>query len=199
MSLKKSLKESAEVLHTLAEDAKALAAMEQALDACTKALSSGKKLLFCGNGGSAADCQHAAVELVGRFRRADRRALAAVALTTDTSILTAIGNDFGFEEVFARQLEALGEKGDVLFALSTSGDAENVLRAATVARKKGLTVVGMTGREGGRLKTACDVHVGVPSDSTPRVQECHEALLHALCMALDEEFAGGKTNGDRKD
>ncbi len=190
MSFGESVNESAQALRALARDADALRAMEEALDAAAKALSSGKKLLFCGNGGSAADCQHAAGELVGRFKL-ERKGLAAVALTTDTSILTAVGNDYGFDEVFARQVEALGEEGDVLFALSTSGNAENVLRAVQAARGKGITAVGLTGRDGGRMREACDTIVRVPADSTPRIQECHEALLHAFCGALEERLSGG--------
>ena len=189
MNLSDSLKESARVLDALARDAAALEAMEKALSAAAEALSSGGKLLFCGNGGSAAGAQHAAGELVGRFKL-ERKGLAAVALTTDTSVLTAVGNDYGFDDVFARQVEALGEEGDALFALSTSGNAENVLRAVASAREKGLRVVGLTGKGGGRMAEACDVLVRVPSDSTPRIQECHEALLHAFCGALEEELFG---------
>ena len=184
MSLSESLEESAKVVRALSGDDAALRAMEEALRAAAEALSSGKKLLFCGNGGSAADCQHAAGELVGRFRL-ERPALAAVALTTDTSILTAIGNDFGFGEVFARQVEALGEEGDVLFALSTSGDAENVLRAIQAAREKGIRVVGLTGRGGGGMASACDILVRVPADSTPRVQEAHVVIYHVICELVE--------------
>ena len=187
MSLRKSLKESAEVLRALARDAEVLQAIERALEAAVGALSSGKKLMFCGNGGSAADSQHAAGELVGRFRR-ERKGLPAIALTTDTSILTAVGNDYGFAEVFARQVEALGEEGDIFFALSTSGDAENVLRAVAMAREKGLLTVGLTGRGGGKMRQVCDILVRVPADSTPRIQECHEALLHAFCGELEERL-----------
>ena len=192
MSLGESVNESAQALRELAGDAEALGAMEEALGAAAKALRAGKKLMFCGNGGSAADAQHAAGELVGRFKL-ERKGLAAVALTTDASILTAVGNDFGFDEVFARQVEALGGEGDVLFVLSTSGNAENVLRAVAGAREKGILVVGLTGRGGGKMRDGCDILVRVPADSTPRVQECHEALLHAFCGALEEILREGQT------
>lgn len=151
------------------------------------ALRRGNKVLVFGNGGSAADAQHLAAELVSRFRR-NRKALAAVALTTDTSILTAIGNDYGFEQVFARQVEALGEKGDVAFAISTSGNSPNVLKAVSAARRLGLATVGFTGQGGGKLQECVDVCFRVPSDSTPRIQEAHIAAAHALCEVLEEDF-----------
>jgi D-sedoheptulose 7-phosphate isomerase len=149
-----------------------------------QALKGGKKLLFCGNGGSAADCQHLAAEFVGRFCK-ERKGLPAIALTTDTSILTAVGNDYGFERVFARQVEALGEAGDVLFALSTSGNSPNVLLAAAAAKERGLSVVALTGGDGGKLKTAGDVALSVPSPVTARVQEGHILIGHIICALLD--------------
>ncbi len=151
---------------------------------CREALTAGHKVLVCGNGGSAADAQHFAAELSGRFFR-DRPALAAVALTTDSSALTAIANDMGYDEVFARQVEALGNDGDVLIAISTSGNSRNVLRAAEVARSRGLTVIGLSGRAGGSLRDASDVCLRAPSDSVPRIQEVHELLLHSLAESIE--------------
>jgi phosphoheptose isomerase len=150
------------------------------------------KLLLFGNGGSAADAQHIAAELVGRFV-VERRPLAAIALTTDTSALTAIANDYGFERVFARQVEALGAEGDVLVAITTSGASTNVLAAAEVARRRGMTVIGLTGAGGRAFVASCDAGVAVPSTVTARIQECHIAIGHLLCEAVDEAFAPGAT------
>lgn len=164
----------------------ALAApMEAARARCADSLARGGKLLVCGNGGSAADAQHFAAELVGRYE-ADRRALAAIALTTDTSALTAIANDFGYDRVFARQVEALGRAGDVLIALSTSGNSPNVVLAAELARARGVGVVALTGDGGGRLAALADVLLAVPSRRVARIQEVHELCLHSLALALEE-------------
>jgi D-sedoheptulose 7-phosphate isomerase len=148
-------------------------------------LRAGGKLLFFGNGGSAADAQHLAAEFVNRFLR-DRRALAAVALTTDSSALTSIGNDLGFDQVFARQIEALARPGDLVVALSTSGTSANVLRGVEAARRLGCATVGLTGGSGGRLAKAVDEAFVVPSSETPRIQETHITLGHALCAVVDE-------------
>ncbi|MFI5339016.1 MAG: D-sedoheptulose 7-phosphate isomerase [Candidatus Methylomirabilales bacterium] len=145
----------------------------------------GGKLLFFGNGGSAADAQHLAAEFVNRFLR-DRGALAAVALTTDSSALTSIGNDLGFDQVFARQVEALARPGDVVVAISTSGNSPNVLRGVEAARRLGCATVGLTGGSGGLLATAVDEAFVVPSTETPRIQETHITLGHALCAVVDE-------------
>lgn len=149
------------------------------------ALAAGGKLLFCGNGGSAADCQHLAAELTGRFVH-DRRPLAALALTTDTSALTCIANDYDFEQVFARQLRALGRPGDVLVAISTSGHSPNVLAAADTARALGMACVGLLGRDGGALKSRCDPAIVVPSQVTARIQEAHILIGHSLCGMLED-------------
>jgi D-sedoheptulose 7-phosphate isomerase len=143
-------------------------------------LSAGGKLLVCGNGGSAADAQHVAAEFVGRFRL-ERRALPAIALTTNTSIVTAVANDHGFDQVFARQVAALGRAGDVLLAISTSGESANVLKAAETARSGGLKVIALTGEGGGRLAAVCDVLLAVPSTDTARTQEAHLVIEHILC------------------
>jgi D-sedoheptulose 7-phosphate isomerase len=163
-------------------------------------LQRGGKLLFFGNGGSAADAQHLASEFVNRFLR-DRRALAAVALTTDTSALTSIGNDLGFDQVFSRQVEALAQPGDLVVAISTSGNSSNVLRGVEAARHLGCATVGMTGGTGGLLAKAVDEAFVVPSAETPRIQETHITLGHALCALVDEILSPaargvGATRGD---
>ncbi len=155
--------------------------------ALVAALAAGRKVLVCGNGGSAADAQHVAAELVGRFAR-ERRAFPALALTVDSSVLTAVGNDYGFDRVFARQVEAHGQAGDVLVAISTSGASPNVLRAVEAARARGLVTIGLTGRDGGELGRVADVHLNVPSSSTPRIQEAHATLLHVLCELVEREL-----------
>jgi D-sedoheptulose 7-phosphate isomerase len=152
------------------------------------ALRSGHTILVCGNGGSAAESQHFAAELTGRFRR-ERRALAAIALTVDTSALTAIGNDYGFDQVFARQVEALGVEGDVLLAISTSGQSPNVVLAAKTARRMGLAVVALTGASAGALGEHADVVLAVPDDNTARVQEVQLSILHLLCEELERALA----------
>jgi len=154
---------------------------------CVESLRAGKKIMLCGNGGSSADAQHIAAELVGRFQK-ERRGLKAIALTTDTSILTAISNDYSFKEVFSRQVEALGEEGDVLIAISTSGESENILKACEMARLKGCKVIGLLGKDGGRIKDLCDVALVVPHSQTPRIQEMHILIGHLICKIVDESF-----------
>ena len=163
-----------------------------AVELMTTAFSAGNKILSCGNGGSAADAQHFSAELVCRFER-ERPGLPAVALTTDTSALTAISNDYHYDEVFAKQVKALGQAGDVLLAISTSGNSANVVRAIEAAHAKGLTVVALTGRDGGliaRLLQNNDVEIRVPSNSTARVQEVHLLTIHCLCHQIDELLFG---------
>jgi len=171
-------------MQALSEDSALHAQLEDAVARCIDALRNGRKLLFCGNGGSAADAQHWAGELVSRFYY-DRPGLAAIALTTDSSILTAIGNDYGYDYVFARQVEALGQAGDVLVAISTSGNSPNVLRAADAARARGMQVVAFTGRGGGKLLSMSDICFRMPSDETPRIQEGHEFVGHLLCALIE--------------
>jgi len=154
---------------------------------CVAALKHGGKILFAGNGGSAADAQHWAAELVSRFGY-DRPGLAGIALTTDTSALTAIGNDYGYERVFARQIEALGRKGDVLFAISTSGHSKNILRAIEAAHAAGIEVIGFTGRNGGAMAERCTVCLRMPSDETPKIQEGHELIGHLVCGLIEREM-----------
>lgn len=149
------------------------------------ALAAGHKILFCGNGGSAADSQHLAAEIVGRFQK-ERPGFPAIALTVDTSILTAVANDYGYDTVFRRQVEALGEKGDVLVGISTSGNSKNVLAAIEKAHEKGLTVIGMTAYGGGKMKDACDICLAVPAKVTARAQEMHIMIGHILCEMAEE-------------
>lgn len=160
----------------------------RAAAAIATAVNGGGKLLLFGNGGSAADAQHVAAELVGRFQR-ERRALAAVALTTDTSVLTSIGNDYAYDRVFARQVEALGAPGDVAFGISTSGASPNVVAGLEAARARGLTAIALTGRDGGAVGRAAAIHINVPSAATARVQEVHRTLLHAICELVEQAVA----------
>ncbi len=162
-------------------------AVIRAADAVAGALRAGATVLACGNGGSAADAQHFAAELVGRFER-ERQAWPALALTTDTSILTAIGNDYWYEQVFARQVAAHGRPGGVLMGISTSGGSRNVLAAMVAARSRGMTTIALTGRDGGAVGRAADVHLNVPSTSTARVQEVHITILHVVCDLVEREL-----------
>ncbi len=150
-------------------------------------LKRGCRILICGNGGSAADAQHFAAELSGRYVK-ERRALAGIALTTDTSALTAIGNDYGFDRVFSRQVEALGRPGDLLVGISTSGSSPNVLRAVEAAQTQGMKTLGLLGRDGGKLKTLCDEALVVPSPVTARIQEVHQMIYHFWCEVIDTHF-----------
>lgn len=147
-------------------------------------LAEGSKILWMGNGGSAADCQHLAAEIVGRFVK-ERKGLRSIALTTDTSILTAVGNDYGYEYVFSRQVEALCAPGDVVVGISTSGNSPNVVRGIEAARECGALTVAFTGRDGGRLAEICDHAVRIPSNTTARIQECHILVGHILCECID--------------
>ena len=180
-------------MQALSADAGLHVQIEQAVALCIDALRSGRKLLFCGNGGSAADAQHWAGELVSRFYY-DRPGLAAIALTTDSSILTAIGNDYGYDYTFARQVEALGQGGDVLVAISTSGNSPNIIRAAEAARARGVAVVGFTGEGGGKLAPLSDICFRVPSTETPRIQEGHEFIGHLLCALVEAEMHPREAN-----
>jgi len=159
----------------------------QAVVAMVDCLRSGGKVMACGNGGSAADAQHFAAELIGRFER-ERQELAAIALTTDTSILTAVGNDYSYDEVFSKQVRGLGKKGDILLGISTSGNSKNVVKAIEAAKKIGLNIIALTGNGGGKIASlldANDIHLCVPSNRTARIQETHLVLLHGLCDGVD--------------
>lgn len=185
--LKHYLDESSQCVSNMVSDPTLLSLLFEIANECLNRLQTGNKLLFVGNGGSAADCQHMAGEYVSRFL-IDRNGLPAIALTTDTSILTAIGNDYGYEMVFSRQIEALGRKGDLLFAYSTSGNSQNILKAVETAKKMGISVVGMTGLNKGKLDTMCDFIFKTPSMRTPQVQEGHLIAGHAICALVEKQF-----------
>lgn len=164
------------------------AAVSSAVDLIASSLEIGGQLMIAGNGGSAADAQHIAAELTGRFQR-ERQPLRAMALHGNTSALTAIGNDYGYEHVFARELSAHARSGDVLLAISTSGNSANILRAIEAARKKKVGVIGLTGESGGKMRAACDLCLCVPSQSTARIQEMHITIGHAICELVEERLA----------
>ena len=161
--------------------------IKKACETAVATLKAGGKILLCGNGGSAADAQHIAAELTGRYKT-ERGALAGIALTTDTSALTAIGNDYGYEFVFSRQLEALGREGDLLIAISTSGNSGNVVKALELARKIDIKTIGLSGRTGGAMNELCELNLVVPSNDTPRIQEMHIMIGHIICQAIDDAF-----------
>ncbi len=170
--------------------------ISQAVELMFTALSNGNKILACGNGGSAADCQHFAAELVGRFER-ERLPLPGLALTTDTSLLTAVGNDYSFNDIFAKQVQAFGQSGDVLLALSTSGNSPNVVAAIEAALERDMRIVALTGKGGGAIGkqlTDADVHICVPHDRTARIQEVHLLTIHCLCDGIDVALFGGDAN-----
>jgi len=186
-SIREQLRESARNLELMASDDALVGQIARVAAACVAALGKGCKVLFAGNGGSAADAQHLAAELVSRFAY-DRPGLPAFALTTDTSVLTAIGNDYGYERLFARQIDAVGGAGDVFFGISTSGRSPNVLNALDAAHAKGLVTVGMTGHAGDQMAQRSDYLLRVPSNSTPRIQEGHIAIGHAICQIIEAQM-----------
>jgi len=161
--------------------------LEKASVMAVEVLKNGNKILLCGNGGSASDAQHIAAELTGRYKT-ERRGLAGIALNTDTSALTAIGNDYGYDRIFDRQVEALVREGDLLIGISTSGNSLNVLSALLLAKDMGAKTIGLTGKGGGKMNYACDINLVVPSDDTPRIQEMHILLGHTMCQIIDDEL-----------
>jgi D-sedoheptulose 7-phosphate isomerase len=181
------LAKTASLIAKLAADREMIALLEEIAGRCIAALRADRKILFAGNGGSAADAQHLAAEFVSRFNF-DRPGLSAFALTTDTSALTAIGNDYGYEKLFARQVQAVGKAGDVFFGISTSGKSPNILRALEECRSKGITTVGFTGQSGGAMLALCDYCVRVPSTETPKIQEGHITLGHIVCGLVEREM-----------
>ena len=183
-----SLREGAELRIVVARDCST--AIFEAAGLIIMCLRAGGKLLFFGNGGSAADAQHLAAEFVGRFVR-ERAGLPAIALTTDSSILTAVGNDYGFDQIFARQVQALGRPGDIAIAISTSGNSPNVIEAVKAARKGYLKTIGLSGKDGGLLAAEADVVITIASTSTARIQECHITIGHLLCELTEEALAEG--------
>ena len=162
--------------------------LEMAANLCIDSLNNGGKILIFGNGGSAADAQHIAAELVGRYKL-ERKGLPAIALTTDTSALTAIGNDYGFHRLFDRQVEALANKSDIVIGISTSGNSANVISAIKLANKLGCKTISFSGRDGGSMKALCDVNLVVPADDTPRIQEMHIVIGHIICQLIEQKCA----------
>jgi len=183
------LAESAETKLRAEKDMALVSAVFRSAKAISEALARGNKVLLMGNGGSAADCQHIAGELVGRFKL-ERAALPAIALTVDTSILTAVGNDYGFDRCFERQVEALARQGDVVIGFSTSGNSPNVLKALERARSLGATTIGFTGGSGGAMVQVCDIALIAPAVATPRIQEVHITLGHIICELVEADIAG---------
>jgi len=186
-TLREYLDLSTEVLRAMRETLSS-AEVERAIAATTAALAAGKPLLICGNGGSAADAMHIAGELVGRFLK-ERRALKAIALSADPAVLTAWGNDYGYDGVFARQTEAYGEAGGILLAISTSGNSANVIAAAAAAKAKEMSVIALTGEGGGKLGALADILLAVPSRSTPLIQQAHLCLYHYFCAEIERRIA----------
>ena len=175
------IKTSQKSMENLSDD------IEIAAKICIKTLKKNGKIILFGNGGSAADAQHIAAEFVGRYMT-ERQGLAAIALTTDTSILTAIGNDYGFEEIFSRQIEALAKPEDVVIGISTGGTSKNVINAIKIANDTGCNIIGFSGKDGGKMDKICDVNIVVPSNDTPRIQEMHILIGHILCHLIDHEL-----------
>ena len=161
--------------------------LENASKLVVETLKNGNKILICGNGGSAADAQHIAAELTGRYKT-ERRGLPGIALTTDTSALTAIGNDYGYDRIFDRQIEALANNGDLIIGISTSGNSKNIINALKRAKELGCKTLGLTGRDGGVMNELCDINLIVPSNNTPRIQEMHILFGHTICQIVDNEF-----------
>ena len=187
--IKSEVAASAETKQKILQDEAFLAKIAAVLEASVAVYKNNKKILIAGNGGSAADAQHFAAELVGRYGF-DRPSLPALALTTDTSNLTAIGNDYGYEYVFSRQLEGMGQEGDLFIGISTSGNSQNILNAFTSAKAKGITTVALTGRDGGKMAEVADYTLIVPSNATPRIQESHLLIEHMICDAIEKEIFG---------
>jgi len=184
------IKKSYETKQAIYENEELLEKIEAVAKLCVKLYKeSDKKTILAGNGGSAADAQHIAAELVGRYGF-DRPSIPSLALTTDTSNLTAIGNDYGYDQIFSRQLAGMGQKGDIFFGISTSGNSQNIINAFEVAKEKGITTVALVGRDGGKMGAMADIALIVPSDSTPRIQESHILIGHIICDIIEKEVFG---------
>lgn len=176
-----------ESIKTIRESKKLSFKISEVIDVITKCYQNGNKTVIFGNGGSAADAQHFAAELVGRFKL-ERKSLPSISLTTDTSILTSIGNDYGFDYIFSRQCESIVNSKDIVIAISTSGNSKNVINGVTTAKKKGAYIIGLTGNNGGNLKKFVDINLVVPSKSTPRIQEVHRILMHIICENVEKNI-----------
>ncbi len=184
------INDSAATKKAIVENDALVNVLVEVAQACVEVYRKGKKILIAGNGGSAADAQHFAAELVGRYGF-DRPSLPSIALTTDSSNLTAIGNDYGYEYVFSRQLEGLGQEGDLFIGISTSGNSQNVINAFTAAKDRGITTVALVGRDGGKMAAMADYAIVVPSNATPRIQESHLLIEHMICDIIEKEIFGG--------
>ena len=189
--IRRQIEESIKIKELILDNEELLRSIKKGAEVCIKALKGGRKIMFAGNGGSAADAQHLAAELVNRFGF-DRPAIAAIALTTDTSVLTAIANDYNFNILFSRQIESVGIKGDVLVALSTSGNSVNVLEGIKTAKGKGIITIGITGSSGGKMARVCDVSIEIPSSETARIQEASILIGHILCYEIENSIFGKK-------
>ena len=185
--IRKQIEESLKVKTLLLDDELIHKLIEESALRCCEALKNDKKIIFAGNGGSAADAQHLAGELVNRFGF-ERPGLSAVAITTDTSVITSIANDYGFDRLFARQIQAIGKKGDILVAISTSGNSANIIEGIKEAKKIGITTIGLTGRSGGKISELCDLCFRIPSDDTPRIQEAHILIGHIICSVIENSL-----------
>tara|TARA_B100000900_G_scaffold351407_1_gene318506 strand:+ start:827 stop:1405 length:579 start_codon:yes stop_codon:yes gene_type:complete len=186
-TIKATFQASIDTKQALIDDTTRLEALLKVARLASSVIKAGKKIMLCGNGGSAADSQHIAAEFIGRFEK-ERTSMAAIALTTDTSALTAIGNDYGYEEVFSRQIEGLGQSGDLLIGISTSGNSKNVVKALRVAKKRGISTVALVGdRPNGVMQTIADYVLVAPSVNTARIQECHILMMHTICQLVESE------------
>ena len=185
--IKKIIKASIDTKQSVLQNEGLLKTIEACVDVIVNAFRNGNRVYFCGNGGSAADAQHLAAEFSGRFYT-DRKALPAEALHCNTSYLTAVGNDYGFDEIYSRLIDGIGEKGDVLVGLSTSGNSPNILKALKTAKKKEMITIGFTGKSGGEMRTLCDHLINIPSTDTPRIQESHIMVGHIICQLVEEKY-----------
>ncbi len=191
--IKDQIKKSFETKQAIYENIDLIDKIEEVSKLCVALYRVGKKTILAGNGGSAADAQHIAAELVGRYGF-DRPSIPSLALTTDTSCLTAIGNDYGYDNVFSRQLEGMGQEGDLFIGISTSGNSKNIINAFLSAKKKGITTVALVGRDGGEMAKMADIALVIPSDSTPRIQESHILIGHIICDIIEKEIFGEGVN-----
>ena len=191
VKLQSEIEESCRVLAKASSDETLLKNLSFTIEKCVEVIRSNRKIIFAGNGGSAADAQHMAGEYVSRFAF-DRKGMAAIALTTDTSIITAIGNDYGYDKMFSRQIEALGQSGDLFMAYSTSGNSENIIEGLRQAREQNLFCVGLTGQNNGEMEQLCDIVLRSPSTSTPKIQEVHAVLGHTICGEVEAAIYGSQ-------
>lgn len=188
--IRANIQESVDAKTRLLSDVALITKVEEVANRCVDAYQKGKKILACGNGGSASDAMHMVGELVGRYKM-ERDGISAIALNANATVMTALGNDYDYDSIFAKQVRALGVEGDILFVISTSGNSKNALKACEQAKKQGIVTVALTGSTGGKLKECCDLLLNVPSDNTPRIQEMHILLIHAICGAIEKTLYDG--------